>query len=368
MFKSKSTVFGILVVLIVIAIFGYRYYLNNTPKEDLSAITKPSDEVKSSTESAKKIFKPEDKFLRTKLENIKSEYTFTKDENPIPEGLNPRKYLKDEVYLCQPDEFDPTTVKYEKVVNQSLSPSEFYEITNPKDPDKTSFQIDGWNKEGEDKLSLPDNLDSTQYKFGCASQFDSVLVFKKDGQAIRTFTNIITNVSQKTISEDKKFLVLENYEPDGANYIFKTRIYDIINDKLIDIPQIDCVLSLNVFWSRNQLISTEEVDNAKKLCIWNPDGKLKIQVNYPLATTTSSKLNINSNISVNGDYLSIYNHSTAQYKPYSNCYLSTYNLKSGESKEAVIIKSDDLGNCPWIDIKSINDEEVTFVFNKQEDL
>jgi hypothetical protein len=362
MFKSKSTVFGILVVLIVIAIFGYRYYLNNTPKEDLSVVTKSSDEVKTTPESAKNNLKAEDKFLRAKLENVKSDYKFNKDANPIPDVLNVRKYRKDQVYLCQPDEFDPKTVKYEKVVNQSLSPSEFYEITNPKDPDKTSFQIDGWNKEGEDKLSLPDNFDSTQYKFGCASQFDSVLVFRKGGQVFRTFTNIITNVSQKTISEDKRFLVLENYELDGANYIFKTRIYDIINDKLIDIPQIDCILSLNVFWSGNLLISTEEISQAKKICIWDQQGQLKTQLDYPLATSSASKVVVDANLSVIGDYVSIYNHYTPLYKPYDSCILSVFNLKTSESKETTIIKSNDMGKCPNINVKSIMGDELVFAF------
>lgn len=195
---------------------------------------------------------------------------------------------------CQPELFDPAASKYTKI-KQNGAPSEMYEVEGTKE----HFMIDGWYKEGEDKIILPDPYSLTQYGFGCASTFSSVLELKNNNVRQALYTHVPD--FKFSFSEDKKFLYMINEVKNSmGTWDTKIRIIDIVNDKAVDLPSMECIGKDE--WAGEKLITFSDLDyihwkieekmpNAgfdehmkfeeeykTKFCIWDKKGQLEKQL------------------------------------------------------------------------------------------
>lgn len=281
-FKTRQKGFGPVLAIIVLMItffLGTGIYLQiksyqtrdkeesskktPTPTEQGSFNTKgssPTEQTKTPTPKTTTTTKPQTKTVKFPI-NMTSVKVSSKDYeqetgNPAP---------------CQPELFDPATAKFKKVKTGG-TPSELYKIEGTNEG--IGMMINGWNKEGEDKVTLPSPFVMTKYTFGCASSFSRVIEIQKNN--IRQ--SLYTHVTGMAVSKDKKYLYLvNNLERADGTWQRLRRIIDIINNKAVTLPNIPCVAIGS--WQENSLISYSDL-NLDKPRNGNFDDLVKFENNY----------------------------------------------------------------------------------------
>lgn len=261
--KSKSSYRIILIILLVIlALCGGFFLFNNIQKqnEPPSSSTTP---VISSPIFPISVYGPSEDYL---IKDTQS--------GPAP---------------CQPEFFDPKIDKFYKV-KQSGSPSELYEVQGSDGVYK--MMINGWDKEGENKIILPSPFNVTIYKFGCASSFSYVIDLTKNGNR----QDLYTHVFHFSFSEDGKKLFLVNSVNDQGTWTLHKRIINIETKEINEIPNLRCVSEFDGFWQGDRLLTYNlyNLDSSKSdyhtdICIWNESAKLISRVDAALAWGAASR-------------------------------------------------------------------------------
>ncbi len=260
--KSKSSYQMILIILLVILALGGGFFLfNNTqkqnePQSDLSltpqsSSTAPVIPSSSATPAISSPISPIKVYGSLIDNNIRDTQS-----GPAP---------------CQPEFFDPKINKFYKV-KQDGSPSELYEVQGSDGVYK--MMINGWNKEGENKIILPSPFDVTIYNFGCASSFSYVIDLTKNGNRQALYTHVL----HYSFSEDGKKLFLVNSINNQGTWTLHKRIINIETKEINEIPNIGCVSEFDGFWQGDRLltynIDTSKSDYQTDICIWNESAKL----------------------------------------------------------------------------------------------
>lgn len=190
---------------------------------------------------------------------------------------------------CQPEFFDPKVNKFVKV-KQSGTPSELYKIQGFQDDiDSGVMMIDGWYKEGEDKVVLPSPFNVTIYNFGCASSFSSVIDLTKNGNRQALYTHVL----HYSFSKDGKRLFLVNNINNQGTWVLHKRIIDIETKETSEIPNIKCVSELDGFWQGDRLITytedREEAEYQTDICVWDKSAKLISKIGATTAWGAASR-------------------------------------------------------------------------------
>lgn len=196
---------------------------------------------------------------------------------------------KGEPAPCQPDFFDPKVNKFYKV-KQNGTPSELYKIQGFQgDIEGGTMMIDGWDKEGEDKVNLPSPYDVTVYNFGCASSFSNVLDLSKNGVRQALYTHVL----HYSFSKDGKLLFLVNNINDQGNWTRHKRIINIETKEINELPNVKCVSELDGFWQGDRLVTYTEnrdlSDYQTDVCIWDKSAKLISRVGATTAWGAASR-------------------------------------------------------------------------------
>lgn len=193
---------------------------------------------------------------------------------------------------CQPGLFDPKTSKF-SLVQQNGTPSRLYKIQGFQDDiDGGVMMIDGWNKEGENKVNLPAPYTVTVYTFGCASSFSYVLDLSKNGVRQALYTHVL----HYAFSDDGRYLYLVNAMNNQGNWIEHKRIINIETNTVREIPNLECESELDGFWQGDRLVTYAErkdkSDYQTDICIWENTARLVSNVGATTAWGAAS-----------GDYL-----------------------------------------------------------------
>lgn len=385
MLKKNYLIAGVVAIVLIsvgITIFISQNRKTQTPSSNIS-ISKPSDSnISTDKPTNTKTDSPSNKEsvgLAVDLRVVKSNLNITPVEISEIEKTVIPSADSNNLLLCQPNDFDPATTKFTKKRDENITPSDFYELNNPKDLDKNNtFQINGsFTPQDQIKIKLPEPLIATQYNFGCASQIDTVLEIKVGDKQVGIFRGIAGEVQQSNFSKDGRYLYL-NYWTTQINPLYKRfSIFDILNNKTLDVPYIyNDAINLpeikclgNGFWAGNELISVEQPNDSGytrgqpiNICVFDKSGKVIRGYTYPLNFTTASTQVLSSTITKIDSFIGIYNHETANLSQ-GDCILSVYNLASKTSKEAVISQSDQFGQCPDIEIQKLEDSRAVININ-----
>ena len=200
----------------------------------------------------------------------------TTNKTPLPED-------------CQPEYFDPAKTPYHLIKTNGYPPTTY--IVDGAD-ESSSMMIDGWGKQGEDKIILPEPFSLTKYEFGCASEFSRVFEIKKNGLRHALYTHI----SQARFSPNKKTLVLYNFVSSGkGSWSPKRRAIELESKKSSTLPWISSTLYLADV--TNDKIVTygpptnqrpNQTDSRRTVCIWGFDGHLVRALLAPLQNTEAN--------------------------------------------------------------------------------
>jgi len=360
------------VIIVVLIFVGITIYISkNKPNQqsnsnisiNTQSISKSSnsdtDKQKSDASDTKTDLSSNSKIgISVDLNEVKSELKITKTNSENSKSSVETSPTKSG---CQPADFDPETTKFTKVHDENLTPSDFFEIDNPSNPlESSTFQIQDY------ELAQP--LSAKAYIFGCPSQVSSILDIKADGKRIVLIKDIWGIVSQNMFSSDSKYLYIQNIQTEGSNLVQKTQLFDILNQKYIDLGNIPCLG--DGFWQDNFIVTNEYFGSAKKrnydICIFDQKGNNLKQLNYSLEYGGHNQHDTLSNIRLIGYLLSIYKGSGVEGININSgstpCYLSTYNIKTDSSKEAIISQSDQDGQCPDIDIQKLEENRAVITF------
>ncbi|OIP87512.1 hypothetical protein CO168_01370 [Candidatus Shapirobacteria bacterium CG_4_9_14_3_um_filter_36_12] len=177
---------------------------------------------------------------------------------------------------CQPDYFDPKISKFYKVKNDGIL-SEMYQVEGLEVG--AGMMIDGWNKEGENKINLPSPYKVTVYRFGCASSFSSVLDLYKNNQRRALFTHVL----HYSFSDDGKYMFLVHNVKNNDNWELHKQIINLETKTVVEFPNISCVSSLDGFWQGDRLLTYVPLQNGMQtdVCIWDKNAKMVSRLNTP---------------------------------------------------------------------------------------
>jgi hypothetical protein len=175
---------------------------------------------------------------------------------------------------CQPEFFDPKISKFYKV-KQTGVPSELYKVDGFMDNQADGvMMINGWYKEGEDKINLPAPFSATIYKFGCASSFSSVIDLKRNGVRQGLYTHVLSFA----FSDDGKRLFLVNNTKDQGNWTLHKRIIDLQSKQIKELPNARCLAGMDGMWQGDRLITYSqnlaEENYQTDVCVWDETAKL----------------------------------------------------------------------------------------------
>jgi hypothetical protein len=204
MSKKNYLSLGVVLVVLVIVIAVIFTRQNKTPETQTPNIS-INTENPSSPSNLKDNPKPDQSKdpqavgLAVDLNEVKSDLKFaTLDVSNIPLNSDSSNPQITQDPFCQPLDFDPSTTKYSKIIDENLTPSEFYEIENLADFSKSGvFQINGQDPKNPIKIDLPKPLSVTQFNFSCARQIDSVVQIKAENTQIALFRGVLGQIFQK---------------------------------------------------------------------------------------------------------------------------------------------------------------------------
>lgn len=258
---------------------------------------------------------------------------------------------------CQPELFDPQTAKFTK--GKEEGPFSEYYVT---EPGGEHFMIDGWRKEGESKINLPDPYKVTMYEFGCASTFSFVLDITKNKERLFLFTHI----DSFSFSTDKKKLFLINRVKTNNGWISKRRFIDLETKKEINLPSFDCPGT--GFWENNYFLSYEYPEDGKyqepiKVCVWDKSGKISQQFSLVLDWTVGAGYYLNSQFGFLPNEKNVF-YSTTIF--YGKCLLALQDINDQKKNKSFDLVDDETPiHCPEemeIDLKNLrlSSEKVKF--------
>lgn len=188
---------------------------------------------------------------------------------------------------CQPEFFDPKVSDFYKV-KQNGTPSELYKIQGQEGL-SGGMMIDGWYKEGEDKITLPSPFNVTIYNFGCASSFSSVIDLTKGGNRQALYTHVVHYSFSK---DGKRLFLVNNLSTQGAWKLNK-RVINIETEETSEIPNLKCVSELDGFWQGDRLLTyaenTDEPYYQTDICIWDKSAKLISRIGATTAWGAASR-------------------------------------------------------------------------------
>lgn len=184
---------------------------------------------------------------------------------------------------CQEPFFDPATAKLFKVKTGGI-PAELYQEQGQAGPD---IMVNGWMKEGEDKVTLPAPYDVNFYQFGCASTFSYVIEITKAGKRQALYTH----VSAWSVSGDKQFLAMRGWvaSRDGQ-WTDQVRIVKITTASGTNLPLMPCTANLQG-WSQGRLVTTSDVVGSTSeatVCVWSPQGSLAAMLDAKSLNTSGN--------------------------------------------------------------------------------
>jgi len=183
---------------------------------------------------------------------------------------------------CQPENFDPAVAGFHKDTLPDGEPSSSYLVDN--DPDYSRFMIDGWNKEGDHKIVLPEPYELKDYEFGCLSESSHVLEIKKDGKRQALYQHVDAFfVDTGTLT---MFMLNSRRLPDGKYAGFRGFV-DIPSGRTTPIPRLACLRGESRF-DGGKFISygaATDIRGAKgptEICVWDRLGNLQARLSARL--------------------------------------------------------------------------------------
>ena len=270
-------------------------------------------------------------------------------------------FVKGGLSACQPEFFDPKVTKFQKAPTGG-SPAELYKIAGADE--SAGMMINGWSKEGENKISLAAPFNITTYMFGCASSFSFVAEITKNAVRQSLFTNIDNFLGSKSVSEDKTHIFLVNNVKDtSGDWQLKKRIVNVENDTKIDLPNISCVSNFG-FWDGNKLLTYSDHNlpsnsnsDRTKICVWNTDGKLLSQVSADLYWGAASKDYLKAQIGLlPKDSNIFYTYDEPNTYGQKGCYVNFQDLNNQSRNRKIKIGNYDTSKtiCPDIEMDLSN--------------
>jgi len=228
--------------------------------------------------------------LQKDTKHEKSNITFLETNTANLKVKNNQTTTKtDELAPCQPTLFDPKTTKFTKENEVSNQGKDLYQVL-PKleNGGNYTFGINGFSETNELKIA---NFEATNYEFGCASSFSSVLEIKQNSNREYLFTQIKNHISQSSISQDQKSLFLVNWKQNGKNWELLKRIINLETGKEFLLPNLDCIENLGS-WNGQKLITYGRSEDTgiqnTKVCAWDNSGKLLQNMSIPLYWSSAS--------------------------------------------------------------------------------
>ncbi|MEI6887383.1 MAG: hypothetical protein WCK31_04080 [bacterium] len=178
--------------------------------------------------------------------------------------------------LCQPELFDPVTNKIRKSMMNGV-PSETYTIDGYSEAgDGNMMMINGWNKEGDAKVTLASPYSVTFYQFGCASTTSYILDLSKNNVRQALYTQVV----DFSFSADSKSLYLINYTNKDSLWVLHKRIINLDTNVAYEVidPGNSCVASEKGIWQVDRLITYSKADRnfsyGTNICIWDKSANL----------------------------------------------------------------------------------------------
>jgi hypothetical protein len=280
-------------------------------------------------------------------------------EDPVNTTL-----MEDVLGDCQPEFFDPKTAKFKKVPTNA-NPPELYKIEGTNE--YIDMMINGWKKEGENKIYLTPPFDITTYEFGCASTESFVADITKNGIRQSLITHINNYLTQNSVSQDKKSIfIVNNVKDEKGEWILHRKIMNIENNTKVELPNMECVSDYG-FWNGNKIITHSDFNNdynnpnyQTKICIWNQEGKLLNQVATELSWIAGAGWYLYAQIGLlpkDDNIFYAYNYRT-MLADRGVCYVNLFDLNDqNKNKKIKIADADKNGSCSYIKMDLSN---VTF--------
>ena len=187
---------------------------------------------------------------------------------------------------CEPELFDPSVTRFHLEKTDGF-PKEQYIIDGGDE--RVSMMIDGWAKEGENKITMPQPYSVIQYEFGCASQFDKVIEIKNNDQRYALYTHVYNF----KFSPNFEHMILYNAQKTDNNlWLFKRRIVTLRDKSSVALPYIDAT-SFVAYVTNDRVVTygspvNKGSDQRRIVCIWGLDGKLQRALRSPINTTNAN--------------------------------------------------------------------------------
>ncbi|MBX4198022.1 hypothetical protein KW782_01670 [Candidatus Parcubacteria bacterium] len=267
-------------------------------------------------------------------------------------------------YDCQPEIFDPKITKYKNVRDEFGN--QFQQIDGERD--FFSITVDGFNKDGDNKILLNPPYKITNYVFGCASTFSSVAEITKDGVRQGLYTHINNWLAQASVSEDKKYMyIISNVKNANGAWERMRRIVNVETNAKVKLPNMSCALG-GGFWSGNKLITITDhseginPNDKTQICIWDSQGKLLHRLEAELYWQGANGLGLIDQVGIlpsDPNIFYVYSHfSTVPAKEGDICSLYLQDLRDfSKHKEIKIADAvpDSIPPCPRVkfDLSSI---------------
>jgi hypothetical protein len=268
-------------------------------------------------------------------------------------------------YDCQPEFFDPKITKYNRATD--VDGNQRYKIANDEYP---TFNINGWNDEGENKITLATPYKLTNYVFGCASTFSSAVEITKDGVRQGLYTHINNWLTQSSVSADKKSIfIANNVKNSNGTWEKMRRIINIEANTKIKLPNMTCASDKGL-WSGNKLMTYtdysrgyEQPGHKTQVCIWDTQGKLLNQLEAELYWQGANDIGLIDQIGIlpnDPNIFYTYSHLSRVYpKTGEVCYLHFQDMTNQNRYKKIKISegSEEILSCPMV---TFNFQGITF--------
>ena len=259
---------------------------------------------------------------------------------------------------CQPELFDPKGSVFRKVATGG-APAELYKVDGLNNS-TYMMMINGWMKEGENKITLASPFDLTMYEFGCASTSSFVADITKNGVRQSLFTHINNFLNPKSISSDGKNIFMVSSVSQNGEWYRHRRIINVEKNTKTELPNIPCVSNLG-FWSENRLITYSDYNLVElsqpassyltQVCVWNTGGGLTNQVSVKLPWGAAAANYLDGQIGLlpeDDDIMYTYSN---RANPGQACYINLQDLNNqSRNKKIKIADANNIGECPHIKI------------------
>ena len=231
---------------------------------------------------------------------------------------------------CQPDLFNPRSVLYRNLYKKTPLGSRG---NSQYQSQGFNFQINGWDKENENKINLPAPYSVDSYNFGCASSFSYVLEIKKDGQRKYLFTQVM----EFKFDESGKKLFLVNFVKNGNKWQKLSRIVNLETGKKFKLSE-NCA-NYNPIWQGDKLLTALDQKETGKvattICLWNNAGSLVKKYNVDMYWSAVNRSYLNGIFGLLPKNKDILYTISLGFQEKDNCELTLTDTKSDQVKKFV---------------------------------